>query len=111
MKARHMKETFNLSRILDREKAGPEESESMRELMAQTHKLELREAWEKDPTGEYFIYDMMKDGAFFGLEMKDILKADGIDLNTPADIEKAIKGYSMAMAFYEAHPDGLEGIQ
>jgi hypothetical protein len=59
MKCRHMVETGALS---------PEDLEG-REAMAVRHASELRDAWDADLTGEGFVFDMMMDGAWFGLGM------------------------------------------
>lgn len=105
MKARHMRETGELSQSLRNET----ETIRKKELraIAQRHHREIMEAWGQDQTGEAFVLEMMLDGAFFGLEMSDILEADNIALETPEDREKARHGYAMAMAYYDEHPNGL----
>lgn len=107
MKERHIRETMALCQSLREQGASPWIVKNEREAIATRHALELREAWAGDPTGGGFVYQMMLNGAFYCLEMADILKEDGIALETPEDQAKAIRGYSMAMAFYEAHPDGM----
>ena len=107
MKARHMRETGELSQSLRDQP--PTIREKERETIALRHRAEIREAWADDPTGEAFVYEMMLDGAFFGLELSDILEADNIALETPEDQAKARHGYAMALAYYDEHPNGIGG--
>jgi len=108
MKARHMRETGELSQSLR------DETETIRKkelrAIANRHKSELMEAWRDDQDGEAFVYDMMLDGAFYGLELKDILEADNVTLRTKEEKDRAQRLYNRALAYYEEHPNGIGGL-
>lgn len=99
MKARHMRETGALFQSL---KDGPEaiRKKELRAI-ARIHHKEIMDAWRDEEDGEAFVFDMMLDGAFFGLELEDILESDGLTLRRPEDMEKARRLYAKALAFYE----------
>lgn len=78
----------------------PEDLEG-REAMAVRHASELRKAWDADLTGDGFAFDMMMDGAWFGLGPSEILKADGLELEDEADRRKAARAYRKALDAYE----------
>jgi len=108
MRARHMRETWQLSQAL---RYAPAKLRKMElRAIARRHHMEIMEAWRDEQDGETFVYDMMLDGAFYGLELNDILEADNVILRTPEDRERARRIYSMALAYYEEHPNGLGGI-
>jgi len=107
MKNRHMRETGSLNRLY--QTLPTEAWKKELRAVAQRHATEIMEAWGDDHTGDNFIYDMMLDGAFYGLEMDDILEADGIKITTSEDRRKAEHGYTKALAYYDEHPNGLIG--
>jgi hypothetical protein len=99
MKARHMRETGALYQSL---KDGPEtiRKKELRAI-ARIHHKEIMDAWRDEEDGEAFVFDMMLDGAYFGLELEDILEYDGLTLTRSEDREKAQRLYAKALAFYE----------